>query len=359
MSRLCLVVRDLYPTRLSQAARAGLPRLKCLEQWLRRGDRQTHSGGWRGWLQREYLGGGGYPRADTYSSADASAGAQGTAVPFASIAAAALPGVPSDQPLWLASPVHWVAGLDTLRLHPAGLLTLSNEEQQLLSIDFESVFSGSGWKLISTGRRELLLAGGPAGLERLATHDPAQWLGTDPAAGLPKGAGSEALRRVGTEIEMWLHDHPVNRARLARRQLNANGFWLWGGGGWVAATPRRAGAERSWLAPNGGVGASLDDLFVDGLTRLVGSALSAGPPGDRCVVCDLGTAPDAPALLALDQAHFAVALGQWDRGVYTRATLLAGDQAITLDRDSWRGRGRQWWRTMRPVRPWWETLLEC
>ena len=187
MPRLILVLRDLYPARLSDAARAALPRLPQLEQWLARGDIELAAGDWREWLQRD--------------TSDAAL----RAAPIASIAAAAVSGVPAAEPVWLATPVHLVAGLDTVRVHPAGLLQLSGEEQQALATDFTTVFAGSGWSLHATGRREMLLAGGPelnSGAVR--SHDPALWLGADPREGLPAGrermpcAGSAPRWRCGS-----------------------------------------------------------------------------------------------------------------------------------------------------------------
>ena len=145
--------------------------------------------------------------------------------------------------MWLATPVHMVAGLDTVRVHPAGLLRLAAGEQQILQGDFARVFAGSGWSLHATGRRELLLAGPfPQANAAVRSADPALWLGADPRAGLPSGPGSDSLRRFGAELEMWLHEHPVNLARAGRGLLTVSALWLWGGG---AAVVRTGVARRS------------------------------------------------------------------------------------------------------------------
>jgi hypothetical protein len=337
VSQLVLVLPDLYPTRLSETARARLPRLPALEGWLRQGRREPPFPSWRHWLQRQWHG-----------------GALATAQP-ASIAGAAVPGVSAEEPLWLASPVHFVAGLDTLRLHPAGMLQLDAAEQRELAADFRTVFAGSGWSFHATGRRDLLVSGGaPASLR---SHDPGLWLGADPAAGLPAGEGAGALRQFGAELEMWLHEHPVNLARLNRGQLNVNALWLWGGG--ERLTPRLPAGTRcvAWAA----------DLFVDGLCALAGGvaeepprrwplapgAAGAGP--DRLVLCELGAAPDAASLAALDGEWIAGALADWQRGAFQSATLLAGNQAVRLERAPL----RRLWRAWRRARPWWEELLPC
>jgi len=167
--RLTLVIPDLYPARQSLEGQAALPRLPALERWLARGLAQPLGADWRHWLLAQYAPGW-LQAGPAAVAAVAHPGAHGGAP------------VPADQAWWLATPVHFVAGLDTLRLHPAGLLPLLLAEQQALAADFAAVFAGSGWSLVATGRRELLLLGRAAAAR---TTDPARWLGADPAAGLP------------------------------------------------------------------------------------------------------------------------------------------------------------------------------
>jgi hypothetical protein len=353
--RLVLVLPDLYPARLSDGARAALPRLPALERWLARGSIAAVDQDWRRWLLREYCAG-------------RHAGAA-----LASVAAVAVAGVPAQAQRWLATPIHYVAGLDTLRVHPAGLLVLSDSEQQALAADFAQVFRGSGWMLHATGRRELLLSGG-ADLEVQST-DPARWLGTALAEGLPTGAGASELRRLASELEMWLHEHPVNQARERRGELVASGLWLWGGGGPLAivaeaAAPGAPGAPAAAVAklPK----ACAADLFVDGLWQLAGAVpapvpvrLAAGQgaagEGDTLVICELGSAPDPGTLERIERDWLAPALVQWQAGAWQSITLLAGTRVVTLQRDAGFMRWFEvsFWRALRRPRPWWETLLEC
>lgn len=346
MSQLILVLRDLYPARLSDAARAALPRLPRLEQWLTRGDFKAGSDDWRRYLQR-------------HMSQTAA-----RAAPPASVAAAAVPEVPPDRPVWFATPVHLVAGLDTVRLHPTGLLQVDEEAQQLLARDFAKVFAGSGWSLHATGRREMLLAGGPAlSAGALRSQDPALWVGADPRGGLPAGPGASALARLGAEIEMWLHEHPVNRARDARAMLSVSGLWIWGGGEGKIDTPvstvsQPAVATVAWA----------NDLFADGLAKLNGYTLEPLPRGwpasarmklpsdtDRLVVCELRTEWGEHTLEILERDWIAPALEQWRAGGWHSATLLAGACAVTLSRGAFRWR----WRGGRRHRPWWESMQQC
>jgi len=338
VSRLVLVIPDLYPARLTPAAIETLPRLPALEGWLSRGTAEEPGADWRSWLQREFFAG-------------ALAG-----MPLASLAAAAVPEVDPLAHCWLATPLHYIAGLDTLRMHPAGLLDLDSAEQQALAADFDRVFNGSGWRLHATGRRELLLSGGSATLA--ATTDPARWLGTAPAAGLPTGAGARELQQLGSEIEMWLHEHPVNVARAARGALAVSGLWLWGGG--AKCTLRPAAAT--------GAAAYATDLYVEGLWRSAGGsplpafaawpAARTWPDVDTLMLCTQGPAPDAAVLARLDHDWLQPALEHWRAGPWHSATLLVGTRAVTLPRER-RWFSAAWWRTLRTPRPWWESLLAC
>lgn len=47
---------------------------------------------------------------------------------------------------------------------------------------------------------------------------------------LPQGEDAMRFRTLLNELQMLLHDHPVNQAREARGDLPVNSLWLWGGG---------------------------------------------------------------------------------------------------------------------------------
>ncbi len=325
-----------------------LPRLARLELWLARGQRSGLAAGWQQWLLDEFCDG----QYAQHSWAQVAA----AAVPaFATVAAGR-----HTADAWLATPVHLVAGLDTVRVHPAGLLTLTGAEQLELARDFATVFQGSGWTLHATRQRELLLQGERTVQAR--SSDPARWLGSDPAEGMVAGKDGAALRRLGAELEMWLHEHPVNRARSARALLPASALWLWGGTAPAPARPvpaRMAEDPRSEALRVYGA-----DLFLAGLCAGAGASSlalelpwpaarqSAGAPGDAIVHWQLGPAPDAASLQALEQQLIAPLMLQLLRGDWDSLTLLAGDGAVVLRRNGWRV-----WKALTRSGPWWERLL--
>lgn len=65
-----------------------------------------------------------------------------------------------------------------------------------------------------------------------------QALGMDLAEALPDHPEAAYWRRVLTEIQVALHNSPVNARRRAAGRREVNSVWFWGGGFLPAATPR-------------------------------------------------------------------------------------------------------------------------
>jgi hypothetical protein len=124
---------------------------------------------------------------------------------------------------WLATPVHLEARLDHVRLADRGLLRVSAQENRSWCEEFARAF-GPDYALHGAGECGFLLTGLAGG--NVVSVDPARLLDSDIGHALPKGAASGELRRLGTEIEMWLHGAPLNTARARR----VSALWLWGGG---------------------------------------------------------------------------------------------------------------------------------
>jgi len=318
-----LVLKDLYPNSTAPEA-AELPRLGALERWMARSVTEPLPHGWRRALAASFL-----PQAT--SEGGAAAGAAG-ALPDPTIG------------YWLATPVHLLAGLDTLRLHPAGLLGTTLAEQRALGADFEQVFQGSGWALRVTQRRELLLEGPSA--EGISCQDPARFLGRAVREGVPMGVGAAAVRRLMSELEMWLHEHPLNLRRIAAGEFSISGLWLWGGGAACSAQPRA-------LPPLFG-----EDLAVEGLWQLAGSAIQPLP--DKWSAIEDQSAAGAVVLVPVSSGIGPEALLQIERDWIApllvhalesgiAATLLCADKRFTLT-------GGARWRFWRREQPWWEHL---
>lgn len=132
---------------------------------------------------------------------------------------------------WL-SPCHWQVSLDQVSLLDPGELALSEGESRALMGAIEPLLAEDGIQLRYV-RPEAWLAQG-ALLQGVATASMARARGTpltpetlmqarDPTQGV-------RLRRLQSEIEMLLHQHPVNDAREADGRWSVNAVWFSGAG---------------------------------------------------------------------------------------------------------------------------------
>jgi hypothetical protein len=328
-----------------QDAGAGLQRLPVLETLLARSRVTALAADWRGWLAA---------RSSNVSCR--------VATPAATVAAAYGADPSSGQvpgQVWLATPVHYFAGLDSVHLHPAGLLRLDSEEQQRLTADFARVFADSPWELRSFGQRELLLAG-PA--INASGADPAHFAGCDPSPGLPHGEGAATLRRLGAEMEMWLYEHPLNLERGRRGELPVTTLWLWGAEARAAATPPVGvpAAAAVPIAPAAAATLYGSDTYAEALWRLQGGVAAALPAAfDAALISPHADSVFLYPLLRpqglraafeqLEQRWLPAALRAVSARRVSVLRLVVGARAYGW---GWLDRARFW----RPRAPWWETL---
>lgn len=162
-----------------------------------------------------------------------------------------------------------------------------------------------------------------------------------------------------TEIQMVLHEHPLNEAREARGEPAINSLWLWGGG----AAPREAAAR--WRS------VTSDDPLALGLARsasLRGEApataaawLARMPEeGRHLVVLDALRGPArlgdeegfVARLAALEQEWFAPALAALRSARIGMLTVHVPDAAPALAVETIRADLRRFWRRPRPLAAW-------
>jgi hypothetical protein len=137
------------------------------------------------------------------------------------------------QSFWLqADPVHLALQRDYFSLsHPAPL-ALSRPHAETLTAELNRHFAADGLQFhlgrerADGARWYLRLPGTPD----LHTSLPQQVVGQDIRPFLPQGQDAATWQRLANEIQMLLHDHPVNQAREAAGQLPVNSLWFSGGG---------------------------------------------------------------------------------------------------------------------------------
>lgn len=146
--------------------------------------------------------------------------------PPAAVAACGLHGLAAGQPLCFATPLYLEAGISRVHLPPHGLLALDATEQEAWREAFNQEFGVAGAWLHAVPGGWLLVSSAAAAAE---DAPPSRLLGAALERRPATGDEQRQLRRLGTEVEMWLAAHPLNAAREARRRPPVNCFWFWGG----------------------------------------------------------------------------------------------------------------------------------
>ncbi len=157
--------------------------------------------------------------------------------------------LPQAAGLVRADPVHLRADATRVLLFDAASIGLADDEADALIGLLNDTFGADGMRFHrgrSAERWYLTLPATPpaggASPSRLAGQP------LEPGAAERRGLGE--LRRFVTEVQMLLHDCPVNAARAAAGRAPINGVWLWGAGTLppAAAPPALAWGDDALLA---------------------------------------------------------------------------------------------------------------
>ena len=307
MPQLYAALTDLVVP--EEAADTPLPRLPVCERLLTRARRRSAPPDWRRWAlahARLEAPPGDLPIGRTLARRH---GAPDTA----------------EATWFVATPVHFVAGFSSVHFDRDGELALPPETAGTLARRFAAEWQDPTLTLVPAGEALLLRA---AGLWQVESQDPAPHAGRPLGPALPQGVDGGRLRRLMTELQMWLHADPP-RAEDGRV---LNGLWLWGSGRGechgTARWPMLAGATDPFLAALAHDGAALADARLECWSL---AALTRGGL-DFAAADRLWFAPLAEALAA---------------GRLSGAELYVAGHAFELSR--WQ-RLRRW----RRVHPWWE-----
>lgn len=170
-----------------------------------------------------------------------------------------------------------------------------------------------------------LLTTSPAAARRTAIRDK-----------LPSGGDAMRFRALMNEVQMLLHEHPVNAAREARGVPPVNSLWFWGGG----ALARPAVRPFSIVLAEDPLARGL--ALAAGLP--VGTALSALPDEGKALIV-----VDAPRNPALERDWFAPLLAALEDGRIGMLSLYLGGQDSLLEVETVRSDLRYFWRTRKPL----------
>jgi hypothetical protein len=229
--------------------------------------------------------------------------------------------------LWvcIAAPVHYVAEMNNVRLAQDGILTLRREEAEALALDFNRVWSDSGLRL-SVGRSAHLYCVFDQALN-VTTRDPEDVIDRHIEEYLPAGLNAPNLRQLMSELEMWLFEHAVNRARAAQGLAPISGLWLWGGGAVLSSLPTVQG-------------------FCGGEDVFFNAFKGEKYDGGVIVAKDL---PGSRAWQHIESQWLKPAVALLRSGRISRLDLSAGNRCCMLSR-------RATWRLWRRPKPWWESF---
>jgi hypothetical protein len=228
----------------------------------------------------------------------------------------------------LATPVHYVAEMTSVRLSEDGILSMQPAAAATLAADFNRVWNGSGVRLLAGKSSSLYCIFDQ--LLNVTTRDPQDMLDRHIEEHLPTGADAPRLRQLMSELEMWLFEHGENSARAAAGLPRISGLWLWGGGAPLASLP----SVQGWAAG--------DDVYF--------SALSAqrSETSDSGVIVAAAT-PGSDEWHDIESRWLKPAAAQLRAGRLSRLEISAGDRCFRLTARAI----RRFWRRSKP---WWESF---
>ena len=198
---------------------------------------------------------------------------------------------------WIrADPVHLEAGASDLRLgDPRGLDVTGGESAELCAA-INQALEGVPGRLepLAPARWYMRLGTTP----RLSTREPSRAVGGATGEALPRGADAVVWLRTLTEIQMVLHDLPVNRARTERGRPVINSVWFWGAGP-LPSRPETVPDLRLWS----------DSVLARGLARVLGVTCRHLPSSAGTVLQE--GREGSLDLVYCDALHYAARLDDW------------------------------------------------
>ena len=228
---------------------------------------------------------------------------------------------------WLrADPVHLRPDVADLVLFDAVDAGVSSEEARALAEIVNGALRPGGPVIDAAHPHRWYVAlEAPA---RMATTPLSLAAGAGISTAMPLGPDAPRWRRWMNEVQMALHDCPVNAERERRGAAPINSVWPWGGGSLPPVSGAPAPFVRAWS----------DDALVRGLARHAGVECGALPGGGASLSDGawLGSAPRPGAHLITFDALYRAArrsdLDGWRAGLARFSASWAKPLLDALDR---------------------------
>ncbi len=213
-------------------------------------------------------------------------------LPAGALTMLACGGDPGDAAWMRADPVHLQLQRDSLALAPADILPLSTEQAAGLAARLSRHFESDFELHVAEPRRWCLrVVNEKRGGASITAAPPLELAGKDVNANLPTGADAARWHATLNEVQMLLHDDPINEERA----VPINSLWFWGAG----TLPKKA--ECQWHS------VTAEDPVALGLARLAGTRHATAPPSANEWLERMPE--DGRHLVLLDQLRATVALG--------------------------------------------------
>lgn len=152
------------------------------------------------------------------------------AAPLAAISALGDGIEPGSQGWLRADPVNLRAERDQLLLDPLAAISLTHEQAVQLVATLNAHFLADGMRFCAVNARKWYVQTDTLPRVVMAPLSAAAAAGNNVDAMRPQGTDAMAWQRIANEVQMLLHEHPVNAEREQHGQAPINGVWFWGAG---------------------------------------------------------------------------------------------------------------------------------
>jgi hypothetical protein len=233
-------------------------------------------------------------------------------------------GVPGDTAWLRADPVHMRVDRDQMLADPLPAATLDDEDAAALVATLTVHFAADGIRFSATSPRTWYAE--TARPPDAAFTPLADAAGNNADALRPRGRDAMAWQRIANEVQMLLHEHPVNLVRETRGELPINSVWFWGAGVMPAKIELRF--KKVWG----------DEPIARGIAALAGLEAAKAPiSAAQWLQNETGGADSGRYLMVLDDLRKAIreqGVDAWRAGLqaYERDWFAPLLEALRRDR---------------------------
>lgn len=243
--------------------------------------------------------------------------------------------------IWMrADPVYLAADREGVVLMDSSTFNLDLQEALVLAADIRDLLAEEGLKLeVPTTDRWYLKLHEPANVTTTPVHEV---VAKDIHRFLPSGSGRDHWARLLNEIQMTLHNCPVNEERQQRGELPVNSIWCWGSG----SLPTAGNCQWDRVYS--------DETISKGLSQLYGVSSRESPEEVTDVFSDSGSNEQILTVLSFGLRHaqyhdmigwqdfiayleacwFKGLLGMMRDGMINHLTLLLENQEFSISKSS-------------------------